>query len=629
MNANILSFEAPKNPILDDVLRLAAKGWRIFPITPGAKTPPVWTKWPERATADQKTLQAHWSISPRDNYGVACGSGLLGLDVDIEKGGVESLEALKQKHGKLPPTYQVRTPSGGAHYYFAGPDVGNSVRKIGAGLDVRSAGGYLCGPGSRTAAGEYVVMLDAPVALAPQWLLELCSTPRAKANTGEPVPPAPADAVERAREWLAKQSPAIEGQGGDAHTFATACGLRDLGMSQPQVLALLAEWNAKCSPPWTAEGLATKTENAFKYADSAPGAKAARLEDFPVIEQPKTGEHIPAKEGRDPRRFLTVHDFRTQLGAPRDYLVQGILGRASYAELFGPPGSGKTFVALDLCYAIAQGRPWMGRKIKQGLVVYIPYEGAAGLRARVQALAQRYGDAPNFRVVENPDYDLRDRKGRQQLAADVATAFGGTRPVLICFDTFAHALMGGDENSAQDVGAFNAGVGGLIRTWQSSVLVLHHPGKDASKGSRGSTALLGAVDTELEITAHAVHSRKQRDWELAEPIGFRLVPMLVGMDEDGEITSCTVEPANIVPPEDRLSDQEKVGMRALETVAPDNAPITEAVWRAEFEATAWSENKRPETAESRRRAFQRVRDSLVEKRKVVAAREGLWQRAMQ
>jgi hypothetical protein len=286
---------------------------------------------------------------------------------------------------------------------------------------------------------------------------------------------------------------------------------------------------------------------------------------------------------RKPRAILRTEDFTAPGRAVEGYVIKGILGRRSYAELFGAPGEGKTFAALDMAYAVAQGREWMGRRVTGGLVLYVPFEGAGGLTKRVRALVQRHGHAPKFRVIENPDYNLREMKGRQALGQDLTQL--PEKPVLIVVDTLAHALMGGDENSAQDVGAFNSAIAALIDNTGATVLLIHHSGKDRGKGSRGSSALLGAIDTELEASGGAIHSRKQRDTEVAAPIGFRLVPVVVGQDEDGEeIVSCVLEPtsaARAAGSRQAWKEDSTTGraFKKLCELSADNAPVAEDVWR--------------------------------------------------
>jgi hypothetical protein len=261
-------------------------------------------------------------------------------------------------------------------------------------------------------------------------------------------------------------------------------------------------------------------------------------------------------------------------------LVKGLLERRSYAELFGAPGEGKTFVALDMAYHVAAGAAWMGRKVHAGTVLYLAYEGTGGLVKRAQALRQKYGhkDVPLY--IAPAAFNLRDLIGRKALADLLATL--PEKPVFIVIDTFARALMGGDENSAQDVGAFNSAVAALIDSTQACVMIIHHSGKNKSAGARGSSALLGAIDTELEVDNHTVTANKQRDVEACEPIGFKLVPLIVSVDEDGDdITSCVVEPAQAPPAgvNVRLGGNAKRGFEALCTLKPDNAPADPEDWK--------------------------------------------------
>jgi len=339
---------------------------------------------------------------------------------------------------------------------------------------------------------------------------------------------------------------------------------------------MLEDWNKRCRPPWTPEELGVKMHNAYNYGQNEPGAKTVLPDEFPVIP-----EKVSKPQSDTPKGMaIRLADFAQGQQQAAGYLVKGLLQRGTYSELFGAPGAGKTFVALDIAYHVAAGLPWMERKVHAGPVLYLAYEGLGGLVKRAQALRQRHGEADVPLYIAGGNFNLREPKGRQALGQVISEL--PERPALIVIDTFARALMGGDENSAQDVGAFNSAVAALIESTGACVILIHHPGKQKTSGARGSSALLGAVDTEIEIDNHQVIATKQRDIELTPPIGFKLVPVMVGVDEDGdELTSCVVESAviTLAGAAGQLTGNQKRGFEALCAMSPNNAPVQELAWR--------------------------------------------------
>jgi hypothetical protein len=552
-------------------LSLAAQGFEVFPIKAGAKFPPLWADWPNKASA---SISADWP--EHCNVGIHC-ADMLVVDVDPLKGGDESYDALEALFG-WPATRVSRTPSGGRHVFFRSVAVPNSVGRLGAGLDVRSQGGYVVAPGSTTEVGRYEWANDLPIADAPDWLVQACGVPKTGTqipNSGMIVPDAPETAVQRARDWLKGQAPAVQGDGGDARTYATACALRDQGVSRTQAYELLTEWNGRCEPPWEPHDLKTKVVNAYRYAENEAGSRAALPADFPLLEE----SGVKPVSAQNTRQAVSLSEFANGEAKGAGYVVKGLLQRSSYAEVFGAPGEGKTFIALDLAYHVAAGLPWMDRKIHPGPVLYLAYEGIGGMKKRAKALRQKYGlkDVPLY--FAGASFNLREKTGRAELGGLIAGL--PAKPVLIVIDTLARALMGGDENSAQDVGAFNSAVAALIESTGACVCIIHHSGKDKSKGARGSSALLGAIDTEIEVDSGQVIARKQRDVEVSAPIGFKLVPLIVGIDEDGdEDTSCVVEADTVaVNTLGRISGNARRGFDVLCQLKPDNAPITQTPWR--------------------------------------------------
>lgn len=288
---------------LDHALGLAAKGFWIFPVRPWPEgdpgregKQPAIKSWQALATRDAGKITDWWQRRPDYNIGIFTGrfgdarsdgavtryGGLLAVDVDVKpgKGGEGSLTALEMENGDLPDTLENATPSGGRHIIFtlAAP-ISNSVgTRLGQGLDTRSAGGYILGPGSTIAGVPYSTAIDAPIATAPQWLVDRCTaavTGSARRGAAPEFQAERATALARGREYLAHAPLAIEGQGGDHQTFIVACWLRDMGAAEEHALEMMLDhWNDRCVPPWDPEELALKVRNAFEYGQNAAGTKA-------------------------------------------------------------------------------------------------------------------------------------------------------------------------------------------------------------------------------------------------------------------------------------------------------------------------------------------------------------------
>jgi Bifunctional DNA primase/polymerase, N-terminal/Primase C terminal 1 (PriCT-1) len=168
---------------LDELLRMAAHGWRLFPCAPHAKTP-LLKGWPTLASCDAAVIRRWAQEHANCNWGVACGptSAVWVLDVDGEKGNA-SLRALVEQHGEDWTRTLAVTTRRGQHFYFAyppGTTIKNSTQRVGPGLDVRGTRGYALVPPSIHPSGaryEWTSPLNGcEPAAAPAWLLEMVTS---------------------------------------------------------------------------------------------------------------------------------------------------------------------------------------------------------------------------------------------------------------------------------------------------------------------------------------------------------------------------------------------------------------------------------------------------------------------
>ena len=264
------------------------------------------------------------------------------------------------------------------------------------------------------------------------------------------------------------------------------------------------------------------------------------------------------------------------------YLVKGVLDTRSFAEIFGPTGSGKSFIAIDLGLHVALGHSWRGRRVKQAGVLYVSAEGGAAVINRLLAWSDHHGerlDDVAFAVVLEPT-NLLDHSGIAQIVADAATVpdLG-----LIIIDTVARVMPGSDE-SAEPMSLLVDACGHIGNATNAAVLVVHHTGKDTSRGSRGSTVLPAAVDAAIEIAREkgsdlgTVTLTKARDGETGQLFGFRLEQVQLGEDGDGDdITSCVVVEADAPPKHraEKLTDNQSMMFNILDEATPHGLTMRE------------------------------------------------------
>ena len=243
-----------------------------------------------------------------------------------------------------------------------------------------------------------------------------------------------------------------------------------------------------------------------------------------------------------PRQLLNIESWDDIEDEPVEWLIKDLLPRRSLVALYGPPGSFKSFVALSIAEAIATGNEWMGREIETpGAVLYICGEGFGGVGARIKA-CKIYNKTPAGTEI----YVIRAALNLRSSADDFDLLMASIKELmertgvqfeLVQIDTLARAFGAGNENNSEDMAAFIHNTGRIQRMLGCSLMVVHHSGKDALKGLRGHSSLLGAVDTQLElakidsvpnpasdIAGSAILTvSKQKDGETGVKIGFEMV----------------------------------------------------------------------------------------------------------
>lgn len=334
--------------------------------------------------------------------------------------------------------------------------------------------------------------------------------------------------------------------------------------------------------------------------------------------------------GRDPdagpvptkskTRFISAAEFLAEATTVR-WFTKGLIPQDTTGAVFGPSGEGKTFVLVCIAIAGATGRITLGgREVTKGIVMYCAGEGFSGLKRRVKAYVKHHGiDAGDLALLhlskeaisfETPDIRDAITEGRALQEKH------GQPVTLIVIDTLNRHLVG-DENSTADMSAFIKAVDALRGAFPGSVaIVVHHTGhaETARTRARGSSALKAAMDFEILCRDGELTFTKVKDAEAPPPIEFKLVPVEIGTDEDGEpITSCIVEygqksAKNGQNGQKKLGKAERLGLETLQKICQETSqPFVDlGSWRFEFYRSHWADG-----ADAKRKAFTRARECLV------------------
>ena len=315
----------------------------------------------------------------------------------------------------------------------------------------------------------------------------------------------------------------LQGQGDDAYEFIEA------GAGRDKLVALV-----KAAQIITTVDQVTMPERLNPITNSVVEVTMAEwnpVENIAKEFETEPAPPIPAK----PTKQINIEHWDSIQDEPVKWMIDKVLPVGSFSALFGPPGSFKSFIALDIAEAIATGRTWMGNEVsEQGAVLYLCGEGFGGVGARIKAIKQHHGteDGAPIYVIRhqlNLRSSVEDFNALMIAVENLVTELGIDFKLII-IDTLARAFGGGNENDSSDMGSFISSCGRIQSIVQDcALMILHHSGKDATKGLRGHSSLLGAVDTELELIRFEdsmkgiIRTAKQKDGEDGTRIGFEMV----------------------------------------------------------------------------------------------------------
>ena len=264
----------------------------------------------------------------------------------------------------------------------------------------------------------------------------------------------------------------------------------------------------------------------------------------PLTEAPQVAEGEVVAEEQAIERYKMMRRDAVFAMPPVEFLVDGLITDTGFTMMYGAPGTGKSFIAIDIALSVAHGQAWQGQGVKQGPVLYIAGEGIGGFGKRWKAWERHHGK------VDEPDLYLLPTavnfREPEDIARLVATIEDIDQPFsLVIVDTVARAIAGAEENSSTDMGLFVAACDEIKALTGGALLAVHHAGKDANRGARGSTALLGAVDTSLMVGKSedivVLRTEKMKDAEPMDDINLRMVTVSATISETSVVLERTDE----------------------------------------------------------------------------------------
>lgn len=566
----ILPPDGP-NALLDAALAYARAGWRVFPVH-GWRDGCCTCGDPERcdnpakhpltshglhdATVQEAAIRRWWAQWPDANVAIRAEDIGVVVDVDPRNGGTESLDRIFAEHGGMPDTVEVLTGGGGQHFYLRAPHpVTKGKLPSYPGIDIQASGSYVIAPPSVHKSGrryEFEASSDwtagQVIAECPAWILKLRGEAVPRTRSDRPVPalsdPSPA-ALADLREALRYVDPDLSYPdwvrvGQAIHGALWTCGFQlwdewsAQGSKYPGTAKLWRKWNS-----FDANGALTLATVYGMARDAGRQWKAPEAAQD-TFTPPAAGESMLALVG----------DITQTLQAPQ-WLVRKYFEFQTLGVLFGEPGAGKSFLALDLGLSVATGRAWHGHKVRQTPVIYICGEGFAGLQRRAWAWKDWHQadlrGAP-FALTRHAVPMLNPR-AVEMLCADVDRIVDtlGDAPGFFIIDTLARNFGGADENATKDMNAFVERVTfSLMNKYQAGTLVVHHTGHGDKQRSRGSSALKGAVDAEYCVSRQPdgtveLAGLKMKDAPDPPPMRFsmRVVDLPI-RDEEGETVTSLV-----------------------------------------------------------------------------------------
>lgn len=254
---------------------------------------------------------------------------------------------------------------------------------------------------------------------------------------------------------------------------------------------------------------------------------------------------VSPKGSKENNRFVNLGNPAREVNLNINWLIKGFLPRTGICGVYGDSFTGKSFVALDIAFAVATGTDYCGHLLKApGDVLYVAGEDDGGISMRSHAYRQHHdiNDSAPLYMLPSPE-DMSNPKNVEAFIDEIVDC--GLCPRLIILDTLATCFGGGDENSTGDMNKFFDGLRMLRDRLDCCVMFVHHTGHKDKDRARGSSVLYAALDAEYIvkkqprtefISVKCTKLKNNSTGKLFDEL-FHIESVELGFDEDGDPVS--------------------------------------------------------------------------------------------
>lgn len=179
------------------------------------------------------------------------------------------------------------------------------------------------------------------------------------------------------------------------------------------------------------------------------------------------------------------------------WLAEPILERGRLYSMFSRAGVGKSLLLLEICAALASGRPVLGNPARDPVtVLYVDLENAAtDLVERLSAFGYRPDDLNRLRYLSFPSLPALDSPTGGRHLVDAVAHY---RAEVVVIDTVSR-VVAGNENDSDTYHALYRCALAPLKAQGITVIRLDHAGKDTERGQRGSSAKDSDVDVVWQL----------------------------------------------------------------------------------------------------------------------------------